>query len=127
MMDYEKYENRLTYPDRSEMLTAKEKEFDNTQTGTINELRLAKAEFMRTIEQEYREAQNTYRAENRRLHHEVFKEDLRQDYNHGQKIGDLIFERAWADGHSSGLHEVAGYYEELSDFVDKILEAYNSK
>ena len=123
MFDYDKYENTLPYPDRQAMLRDREKEFDDTHRGTINELRLAKAEFMRNIEQEYRTAQSAYRDETYNLHHVVFKEDLRQEYSHSQKIGDLIFDKAWEDGHSSGLSEVASYYGDISDFVDKIIEA----
>ena len=123
MFDYDKYENTLTYPDRQAMLLDPEKEFDNSYRGTVNELRTAKEVFMQELNRAYREAQTAYRNETYRLHHIVFKEDLRQEYGHDQKIGDLIFDKAWEDGHSSGLSEVTSYYGDISDFVGKIIEA----
>lgn len=34
-------------------------------------------------------------------------------------LRDIIFEKAWSDGHSSGYHQVESEYDDLVDFVNK--------
>lgn len=55
-----------------------------------------------------------YRQEQEKLVKE-FKTDLSSALGTGfDEVDDLIFSRAWEDGHSSGFSEVILYYEELS-------------
>ena len=54
-----------------------------------------------------------------------FKQHLAEDnnkyYGFSDEICELIYNKAYDDGHSSGLHEIASKYEELSEFVKDIL------
>ena len=36
------------------------------------------------------------------------------------QVQDLIFHKAWEDGHSSGYFEVEGFYEDYADFAEKV-------
>lgn len=58
-----------------------------------------------------------YRAEEVRLYNS-FKEEALEDVgleNHPKK--ELIFSKAWADGHANGYHEVFVHLVDLTDFV----------
>ena len=50
---------------------------------------------------------------------------LASEYAEGlpEGIFPALFERAWADGHSSGLTSVENYYEEYASFARKVVEA----
>jgi hypothetical protein len=54
-----------------------------------------------------------------------FKQHLAEDnkkyYGFSDEICDMIYNKAYDDGHASGLHEIANIYVELSDFVKNIL------
>jgi len=58
--------------------------------------------------------------EKRRLY-EQFKQDALKDVglaNHPKR--DLIFDRAWADGHAEGFYSVFNHLEYLAEFVDQL-------
>jgi len=48
-------------------------------------------------------------------------EDNKKYYGFSDEICDMIYNKAYDDGHASGLHEIANIYVELSDFVKNIL------
>ena len=121
-MDYSKYENKLPIPTRQEYIIDREAHFNDNQTGTLNQLIAAKKLVMEEANKQLRDAESVYRAETFRLHKVVFKEDLRVDNGHNNAISDIIFEKAWDEGHSDGLSEVALRYGSLSLFVDSIID-----
>lgn len=53
-----------------------------------------------------------------------WKEWLHDVYADGfsTQAADVIYAKAWEDGHSSGYREVEMWYQELSDLVTKIKE-----
>ena len=53
---------------------------------------------------------------------------LAVEYAYGLPEGIFsgLFERAWEDGHSSGLTSVENYYQEYADFARKVVEAARS-
>lgn len=72
------------------------------------------------------EAREAYRAEDRRIR-EKFRADLENEYGIREALGSLritqakadrLWSLAWDHGHSGGLNEVVGFYE---DFVDLVL------
>jgi len=52
-----------------------------------------------------------------------FSDYLKEEYGYSDQIHQVIFTKAWEDGHSEGLYSVEGEYSELSDFVDGIITA----
>lgn len=121
-MDYSKYENKLFVPTRQEYIIDREAHFDDNYTGTLNQLVAAKKIFMEEANSLFRDAESVYRAETFRLHKVVFKEDLRVENGHSNAIGDIVFEKAWDEGHSDGLTEVALRYDSLTSFMDSIID-----
>lgn len=57
---------------------------------------------------------------------EHMREALRAAYlpNVPAKISDLVFAKAWEDGHANGEHEVEQVYEDLAEIVMATREAY---
>jgi hypothetical protein len=52
-----------------------------------------------------------------------FSDYLKNEYGHSDQIHQVIFTKAWEDGHSEGFCSVESEYSELSDFVDGIIAA----
>jgi hypothetical protein len=52
-----------------------------------------------------------------------FSDYLKNEYGHNDQIHQVIFTKAWEDGHSEGFYPVEDKYSELSDFVDGIIAA----
>lgn len=47
----------------------------------------------------------------------LFKQDLEEDYGtNNHPLADSLWRKAWEDGHSSGLHEVVGHYNDLVEY-----------
>lgn len=71
--------------------------------------------------EEWRKKMKMWRDETYRLEREVFREDLAKQFGldgvkHAKKE-DLVWLKAWNDGHSSGLQEVYQHYEELAEIA----------
>lgn len=67
---------------------------------------------------DWQEVRAAYNAENERVL-ALFRADLEAEYgtaNYSKR--DKLYALAWEYGHSSGLNEVAMYYDELCDIVD---------
>jgi len=39
-----------------------------------------------------------------------------------EAVRTLMFQKAWDDGHAGGYHEVQNHFEELEDFVRKVVD-----
>ena len=66
----------------------------------------------------YRGHREWYNTEtNRRL--QELRDRVRDDYDITQAQFDLLWNRAWEDGHSSGLHEVLSHFDDLYELATK--------
>jgi hypothetical protein len=52
-----------------------------------------------------------------------FQDELMKDYGLCQQEFDVIWEKAWEDGHSAGLSEVYCHFGSLFDFVHKYMKS----
>jgi hypothetical protein len=52
--------------------------------------------------------------------YEMFKEELFADANLTRKQFEVIYSRAWDEGHSCGLQEVENHFYDLCDFIEQI-------
>lgn len=52
-----------------------------------------------------------------------FQVKLMNDYGLCQQEFDVIWEKAWEDGHSAGLSEVYWHFDSLFDFVHKYMKS----
>ena len=69
----------------------------------------------------YREQADEYRVQsNQRL--AELRDRLRDDYDLTQAQFDLLWHKAWEDGHASGLHEVLYHFEDLYELAAKFAE-----
>jgi hypothetical protein len=76
--------------------------------------------------EERHEAVLAYKAERTKVTQE-FRAYLEDTYSwgHSQKDKDLLWTAAWENGHSSGFHEVEGFYNEYTDLSTEELEELN--
>jgi hypothetical protein len=73
-------------------------------------------------EESYREAVKEHRrSQNETI--ERFSKWLQDKFGHTDAVHKVMFDKAWEDGHSEGLHRVEEEYVELDDFVQAILTA----
>lgn len=74
-------------------------------------------------ESAYKQAKKDYQEKANALNSE-FQDDLAREYGYtpNSEIANLVYDKAWDRGHSAGLHEVASYYSDYSDFADRITE-----
>jgi hypothetical protein len=64
------------------------------------------------------------RMEERRKERETLSNRLREKYapNLPEKITNMIFNKAWDDGHASGEHEVEYAYDEIATIANALLK-----
>lgn len=63
------------------------------------------------------------RREAKRQEREAFRAKMEADYSTADlpsKARNLIWEKAWSDGHSEGYQAVEGHYADLADIVDAV-------
>jgi hypothetical protein len=66
---------------------------------------------------EFRAVRDAYNAEDRRLDAQ-FKADLTAEYDMvGHPKAELLFKKAWDQGHANGLANVVSIYDDLYDLV----------
>lgn len=71
----------------------------------------------------YESEMKTYREQTQEYGHlcgqrlKELQDRLRDDYDLSQAQFDLLWNKAWEDGHSSGLHSVVYHFEELYDLA----------
>jgi hypothetical protein len=125
MTDHSRFHNQTKYPRKQDFTKYNAYRKGDVHTGLTRDM--VDAEFNRSdgwiIEKEadldaYMNALDAYRLETQRLTDE-FKEELERMYLHDPENPkkDLLFEKAWSHGHSSGLHEVESWYDDLSELV----------
>jgi hypothetical protein len=124
------YENNTRYPSKAEY-----DKFYVYHNGVVienglviwdhderDEMRAAWRDLGYTIEQKvdwpaYDAAKEVYQAEERRLL-DQFKVDITAYYGlTGHPKANLLFDKAWARGHSHGYQEVFNVYDDLVDLV----------
>lgn len=54
----------------------------------------------------------------------LFVEKLFSESSLPRPVFDIVYSKAYEDGHSGGYYEVAGEVENLEDFVSKVIAAY---
>lgn len=70
---------------------------------------------------QYREKRDEYNTQSN-LRLEELRDRVRNDYDLSQAQFDLLWNRAWEDGHAYGLHDVIYHFEELYDLAAKFAE-----
>lgn len=74
---------------------------------------------------EEREAERARRSVATQAIMEEFKQYLHVEHgvNLNEKQHNIVYSKAWADGHSAGYSEVEHHYIELADFAREILDS----
>tara|TARA_B100000700_G_scaffold178953_1_gene197602 strand:- start:3080 stop:3541 length:462 start_codon:yes stop_codon:yes gene_type:complete len=77
-------------------------------------------------EEDYKKDLEEYKTEtNQRM--DEFKKELFNLYgSDNQELNELVYDKAWQDGHSGGLGEVESEFQELMDFAENIFDLSNS-
>lgn len=75
-------------------------------------------------EEAYKSIQTDYRNETQKRMEE-FKQELFNLYgsDSNQELNEVVFSRAWQEGHSGGIYEVRGKFEDLMDFAEEVQKA----
>ena len=59
-----------------------------------------------------------------RLFNDKFKQYLIEKYgDDNRRLMDVVYRKAYANGHSGGLHEIETEFDDLMDFADEIVKA----
>ena len=58
---------------------------------------------------------------------ENLSNEIAESYGFSKEMADLIVSRGYSEGHSSGYNEVRSCAEDLADFVDQIINAYEKE
>lgn len=79
-----------------------------------------------TGEEEYVKATYAYN-EQHSLLRKQFRKDLKAHYLFDalEEYDDIIYSKAWEDGHAGGFGDVACHYEEMVNFVEEIVKIAN--
>jgi len=132
-MDYEsgKYENKVKFPMKVDFTKYycynagkvigdgvsydEAKQIERENSGCIIEKYIDMKAYEKAL-QEHRNG--AFEAEQR------WRKDLEKEYgvSFDDKVIEIIFEKAWQDGHSNGLKEVENYFDEYLDMIKDILE-----
>ncbi|HYG36762.1 MAG TPA: hypothetical protein VEC99_18360 [Clostridia bacterium] len=108
------YKSKLDYPAK----------FTKPQMPSFNQTAAAAREFADKLEHwekneaEYKRLRAEYNADVSRLEQVVFKSDLEAAHDladHPKK--DLLWAKAWGQGHSSGLSDVLYWYSDLAELL----------
>ena len=118
--EFEKKE-RNSIPSYSEFTKKELEKYDSSAVGTIAELKKGRELLERTLKEKYnkikKESQNRINKKFETFLKEIFEEAYCSD---NEAICQKIWEKAWADGHSSGLEEVVDNFYEYDEFVYEI-------
>lgn len=93
-----------------------------TFKGTFNEINAAIEKAKETDKAEYKKACDIYYKFDNDLI-DVAKYLLADYINVTEKQFNIIWNKAWDMGHSSGLGEVQAYFYELADMIDNFIKA----
>jgi hypothetical protein len=122
-MDMSKYKNKMTYPESlKKPILAKNPTADDAE-NFAKELRAYEA-----AKVDYNAAVKIYNAEEIRLMalfmNDLFLEYVRSDNgviaDDVRKKAEVIYAKAWSDGHSSGYSEVETQFADLVDFAQNL-------
>lgn len=113
------YKTKVPYPSRDVSFSRKERNIkDALRNGVIDQANAdAQLEKVRAENDEYKKLMGAYHADETRLR-EKFKKDL-FDYLgiEDNPKRDLLFDKAWEMGHSSGFSEVVTCADDLVDLI----------
>ena len=110
------YLTKLPYPPKVVENPLVFKSVKNMTDDEVDRLAAVVAEYRQSIAD--RDAAKVARRVDATRLQEQFKKDIEAEYNMvGHPKADLLFEKAWDMGHSSGYNEVAQYYNDLHELV----------
>ena len=102
-------------------------DFQNTAVGTMTELQEKQKEVEQKAVQDYREAKRNIREkikkEEEDIKHQIYMESNCSEYPNGKKVFDILWNKAWDDGHACGFREVYNAFYDLDDMVMDIARA----
>ena len=101
-------------------------QFDAEEVGTKAQLEERRDIYEKQLEKEWRKYRETMHRRQGQVMDE-FKQALATAFfvNVPVTISDLVYSRAWDEGHSSGLREVTNCYGHLANFVEEIITENN--
>lgn len=95
--------------------------FQNTAVGTMAELQEKQKEVEQKAIKDYREAKKSIREkikqEEEDIKHQIYLASNCSEYPNGKKVFDILWNKAWEDGHAYGLREVYNIFDDLDDMV----------
>lgn len=114
------YNIKLKYPKRPDGYNNENYVYDENKTVKWNR------EHRLELIEKYKKEQNIYNEEKNNIEHK-FKSDLveliKNEYNFSYAQSNIIFSKAWEQGHSDGLISVINEARYLSDILYEMLNA----
>lgn len=123
-MIYKTYEDQVkavSFPDRKAIKEDVFQGFD-AFVGTKAEIQARESELAEKAAEKYSEALRKHNSRMKAIR-EGFKAALSEHYGTGHReIDDRVYDKAWQEGHSSGLHEVEVHYEDLAELAQFVYD-----
>jgi len=110
-----KYQNKLPYPEDKAYLI--KIEVENNFVGTLAQIEDEIEKRMKKYKMKLVKDRQEYYAENQRLKNS-FKEDLEDECGtKGNPKAELLFQKAYKEGHDEGIHCIYNVYIDLVDLI----------
>jgi hypothetical protein len=121
------YKTTLPYPSRVVEPAVLRKSARDLTADEMASLSATKQKFEQDKEAE-RTAKVAYNTDTERLKAQ-FKADLFAEHGVtlGDALGEVVWRKAWEDGHSAGYGEIATHFEYLTDIIDTVNMYYVRK
>lgn len=117
----EKFEN-IPFVSKHTISNELTKKFENEFIGTPREIAIAKEKLKQDINNKCKEEMIKHNKERADIE-ELIKKAVYNEYSVSEKIGDIIWNRAYEKGHSNGLYSVIDEFNDLVDFANDIKNA----
>ena len=101
-------------------------DFKANFVGTVDQLHKMEKAVEASVKEQYIEAKKEYKHRVLELEDEL-KELVREDFGMDKEVFDILWNKAYEQGHSEGYECVISEAEELYDFVNDIVNAASAK
>jgi hypothetical protein len=118
--------DEVPWPRYEDIKNAAMEDFKVNFVGTVDQLHKMEKAVETSSKERYRNARKEYNDKVNELEDEL-KELVRDDFGMAKEVFDILWNKAYEQGHSEGYECVISEAEELYDFVNDIVNAASAK
>ena len=121
-----KKQKELIYPNKQDIIKEFTNKVKNEMVGTYDQINIAIEEAKQAAVEEYKRLRDEYDKELLNINNE-FRQWLFMQYGvQNDRVNEIIYSKAWEDGHSWGYHSIAENFVDLTYFIKQINDVYKS-